>query len=86
MGGGGSLRHAAPDLRSAGVQVVDDAGSWERAKLRLLNAAHSTLAYVGLMRGDRHVDQTIADPFSRSWWTGYGTRCESACNVDPVRG
>jgi fructuronate reductase len=36
--------------------------AFERAKLRLLNGAHSTLAYVGLGRGHESVSQAMADP------------------------
>ena len=53
---------ARPDLASAGVQLVADVALWEAAKLRLLNAAHSTLAYQGLLRGYRFVHEAIADP------------------------
>ncbi len=53
---------ARPDLAAAGVQVVADVAPWEAAKLRLLNAAHSTLAYHGLLRGHRFVHEAIADP------------------------
>jgi len=51
-----------PDLASVGVQVVADVAPWEDAKLRLLNAAHSTLAYSGLLAGHRFVHEAIADP------------------------
>lgn len=51
-----------PDLASVGVQLVADVAPWEAAKLRLLNGAHSTLAYLGLIRGHRFVHEAIADP------------------------
>jgi fructuronate reductase len=51
-----------PDFAAAGVQVVAAVAPWERAKLRLLNAAHSALAYGGLLRGHAFVHQAIADP------------------------
>jgi fructuronate reductase len=53
---------ARPPLEAAGVQVVRDVAPFERAKLRLLNAAHSTLAYVGLLGGFTHVHEAIAAP------------------------
>jgi len=53
---------ARPPLEAAGVQVVDDVAPFERAKLRLLNAAHSTLAYVGLLGGCTYVHEAIAAP------------------------
>ena len=42
---------ARPPLEAAGVQVTADVAPFERAKLRLLNAAHSALAYAGLLAG-----------------------------------
>lgn len=69
-------RHAAPvmpDWAAAGVVLTDDVPAWERAKLRLLNAAHSTLAYAGLLAGHATVAEAIADPalagFVERLWT-----------------
>lgn len=50
-----------PDLASVGVQLTADVAAWESAKLRLLNGAHSTLAYVGLLRGRETVADAMAD-------------------------
>jgi mannitol 2-dehydrogenase len=36
-----------PPLEDAGVQIVDDVDPYERMKLRLLNASHQALAYLG---------------------------------------
>jgi fructuronate reductase len=56
------LGHRAPDLASAGVQLVADVRPFEQAKLRLLNGAHSTLAYLGLLAGLATVAGAMADP------------------------
>ncbi|EQD45977.1 mannitol dehydrogenase domain-containing protein, partial [mine drainage metagenome] len=54
------------DWASVGVQLTNDVGVYERAKLRLLNAAHSTLAYVGLLRGHATVAEAMRDaPLAR---------------------
>ena len=37
-------------------------GTHERLKLHVLNACHSALAYLGLLRGHRLVREAIADP------------------------
>jgi fructuronate reductase len=47
---------------AAGVTVASAVAPFERAKLRLLNGAHSTLAYVGLDLGHETVSGAIADP------------------------
>jgi fructuronate reductase len=57
-------RHQAresPDWEAAGVIVTDDVAGYERAKLRLLNGAHSTLAYAGLLRGHATVAEAMQD-------------------------
>jgi fructuronate reductase len=55
------LGEGAPDLASVGVTMTKDVASYEFAKLRLLNGAHSTLAYAGLMRGRDSVGEAMAD-------------------------
>lgn len=55
------LGEGAPDLASVGVMMTKDVAAYEFAKLRLLNGAHSTLAYAGLMRGRDSVGEAMAD-------------------------
>lgn len=55
-----------PQWERSGAQLVQEAAPWEAAKLRLLNGAHSALAYLGLERGYSHVHQAIADPQLRA--------------------
>jgi len=52
----------APDLASVGATLTDDVRGFERAKLRLLNGVHSTLAYVGLLKGLETVFEAASDP------------------------
>ena len=54
-----------PRWEAAGVQFVADVGAHEAAKLRMLNGAHSALAYLGLERGHEFVHQAVADPAIR---------------------
>lgn len=56
------LGEGAPDLASVGVTLTDDVRGFERAKLRLLNGVHSTIAYVGLLKGHQTVFEAISDP------------------------
>ncbi len=51
-----------PDLGAAGATITHDVAGYERAKLRILNGAHSTLAYLGLLRGHTIVAEAMADP------------------------
>ncbi|MFT4076489.1 MAG: mannitol dehydrogenase family protein [Asticcacaulis sp.] len=50
-----------PDWQSVGVTLTDNVPAYERAKLRLLNGPHSTLAYLGLHRGYESVSEAMKD-------------------------
>jgi fructuronate reductase len=56
-------RFAAPRPRweTAGAHLTDDVVPWESAKLRVLNAAHSLLAYLGLAVGHATIAECAAD-------------------------
>ncbi|GIG40205.1 mannitol dehydrogenase family protein [Cellulomonas phragmiteti] len=51
-----------PAWERAGATFTDDVAPFERAKLRVLNATHSTLAYHGALRGYATIAQAVADP------------------------
>jgi len=51
----------APDLAFAGATLTNDVAGWEKAKLRILNGAHSTLAYLGLLIGHETVYDAMRD-------------------------
>jgi fructuronate reductase len=51
-----------PPLDTVGVQFTRDVAGWEKAKLRLLNGAHSAIAYLGGLAGYAHVHQAMAAP------------------------
>lgn len=54
-----------PRWDMGGAQFVADVAPYETAKLRMLNGAHSALAYLGLERGHAFVHQAVADPAIR---------------------
>lgn len=51
-----------PRWEEHGAQVVCDVAPYETAKLRMLNGAHSLLAYCGLEAGYTYVHEAIGDP------------------------
>ncbi|HEY1699358.1 MAG TPA: mannitol dehydrogenase family protein [Trebonia sp.] len=51
-----------PAWEQAGVQFTNDVEPWERLKLRVLNASHSLLAYLGLLAGHALIADAVADP------------------------
>ncbi|GIX18342.1 MAG: mannitol dehydrogenase [Erythrobacter sp.] len=73
-----------PPLDDVGVQFTRDVAGWEKAKLRLLNGAHSAIAYLGGLAGYQHVHQAMAAP-------GFGALIEALWDeaettLDPVDG
>lgn len=50
-----------PALDAVGATYTDDVPAYVQAKLRLLNGAHSTLAYLGLLHGHATVAQAMDD-------------------------
>ncbi len=50
-----------PDLEAVGVQMAADVTPFEHMKLRLLNASHSAMAYLGYLVGYETIAETIAD-------------------------
>jgi len=50
-----------PPLEEVGVQIVPDVHPYETMKLRLLNASHQAMAYLGYLAGYRYADETMAD-------------------------
>jgi fructuronate reductase len=51
-----------PSWEAAGATLTRDARPYETAKLRLLNGAHSALAYLGAAAGYELVSDAVADP------------------------
>jgi fructuronate reductase len=53
---------ARPHWEAAGAQFVTEVEPFEHMKLRLLNGAHSALAYLGYLGGYETIAETMADP------------------------
>jgi len=51
-----------PAWDKVGVAFTNDVSLYENAKLRMLNGAHSALAYTGMLSGYETVAEAIADP------------------------
>ena len=61
------LPSGSRDLASVGADLTADVAAWERTKLRILNGAHSTLAYLGLLLGRETVAEAMSDPVLASF-------------------
>ncbi len=60
-----------PPYEEAGVQVVDDVEPYELMKLRLLNAGHQALGYLGYLLDHRLVHEAAQDPPLRTFVRRY---------------
>ena len=56
-----------PPWENVGVLFTDRVHDWERYKLRVLNAAHSCMAYLMALAGVVYVDEAIAIPVVRRY-------------------
>lgn len=73
----------------AGVTIDIDVAAYERAKLRILNASHSALAYWGSLRGHNTVAEAMSDPelaaFVRALMDDLGAKLNSAIDPEPYK-
>lgn len=74
-----------PPYERVGVQVVSDVMPYEKMKLRLLNASHQGLAYVGYLSGHRFAHEAATDPLIVELITRYMAE-EAVPTLDPVPG
>jgi fructuronate reductase len=74
-----------PAWEKHGALMTSNVHAYEEAKLRLLNGAHSALAYLGLKRGHEFVHQAIADP-ELAVLANTLMRDEAASSLEPAPG
>lgn len=74
-----------PPLQAAGVQLVDDVEPYELMKLRLLNASHQAIGYLGYLAGYRYAHEVCQDPEFVEFLRGYMDR-EATPTLAPVPG
>ncbi len=73
-----------PAFESVGAQMVSDVRPFELAKLRMLNGAHSTIAYLGLHHGISTVDEAMSHPDIAA--VADALMVEAASTLPPVPG
>ena len=56
-----------PPLEKVGVQFVGDVHPYEMMKLRLLNASHSAMGYLGFLAGFSYIHEIMADDLFREY-------------------
>jgi len=68
-----------PDWSRAGVELVDSVAPYEEAKIRILNASHSCVAWAGALAGHTHIHDCMADPRIRAIAHAYVTDAVLDC-------
>lgn len=76
--------NARPAFEQVGVQIVEDVAPYELMKLRLLNASHQAMAYIGMLLGHTYVHEAVADPDIERFLRAY--LAEARVTLDPVPG
>ncbi|MEP6463535.1 MAG: mannitol dehydrogenase family protein [Frankiaceae bacterium] len=74
-----------PPLEDVGVQLVADVEPYELMKLRLLNASHQALCYLGYLAGYRYAHEVCHDPLFTRFLMAYMDR-EATPTLAPVPG
>lgn len=74
-----------PPYEEVGVQIVDDVEPYELMKLRLLNASHQALCYLGYLSGYRYAHEVCQDKLFIDFLLGYMTE-EGTPTLPPVPG
>ncbi|MEJ5945909.1 mannitol dehydrogenase family protein [Pseudokineococcus basanitobsidens] len=74
-----------PPLEEVGVQVVDDVHPYEMMKLRLLNASHQALCYLGYLSGLRYAHEVCSDQLFADFLLAYMDE-EATPTLQPVPG
>jgi len=74
-----------PAWENAGVQLTDDVEPYELMKLRLLNASHQALCYLGYLAGYRYAHEVSTDPLFVDFLLRYMEQ-EATPTLQPVPG
>jgi len=74
-----------PAFDEVGVQLVPDVEPYELMKLRLLNASHQAMSYLGLLSGAEYVHEVCRDELFAGFLLGYMNE-EARPTLDPVPG
>lgn len=68
-----------PDWSCVGVEMVEDVAPYEEAKIRILNATHSCIAWAGTLLGYQFIHEGVNDPSVRQWAFDYVTNDVIPC-------
>jgi fructuronate reductase len=72
-----------PEFEKLGVQITADVAPWEEAKLRMLNGAHSGIAYLGGLAGIDFVHEVVAIPAFKRFVEALWDEAEATLSPPP---
>ena len=72
-----------PAWESVGVQMVESVNPYEEAKIRILNASHTCIAWAGTLVGYRYIHEGTRDPAIRQIAREYVTKDAIPCLSTP---
>src|SRR6478736_5351499 len=78
------FRNGRPAWEQAGVQMVDSVAPYEEAKIRLLNASHSAIAWAGVLAGTEFIHEGARDERIRALVRAYGEDAISCLGPSPL--
>lgn len=73
------FRNGRPAWEKAGAALVQAVEPYEEAKIRVLNATHSAIAWAGSLAGYRYIDEALRDPRIRALAHGWITDAVFDC-------
>ena len=80
-----NFSNGRPPFEDVGVQMVTDVEPYDLMKLRLLNASHQALCYLGHLAGYRYAHEVCQDPLFTKFLLGYMDH-EATPTLAPVPG
>lgn len=73
------FRNGRPAWEDVGVEMVRSVAPYEEAKIRILNASHSCIAWAGALLGYAYIHEGMRDPRIRALAHGYVTDAVFDC-------
>lgn len=74
-----NFRDVRPDLDAVGGEMVASVVPYEEAKIRILNASHSCIAWAGTLIGQQYIHESTLTPFIRDIAARYVTEDVIPC-------
>jgi len=78
------FRAGRPPWEQVGVQMVESVAPFEEAKIRLLNASHSAIAWAGVLAGTQYIHEGVRNARIRALAHAYGEDAIACLRPSPL--